>query len=75
MAVDGLFEDEAAKETPSTSKDKGKKRAAPGSKVRGFLLPFAIATCLNFSNKSGGRQNQARRDGQHPLRRRTRHGY
>ena len=48
MAVDGLFEDEAAKETASTSKDKGKKRAAPGSKVRGFLLPFAIATCLNF---------------------------
>ena len=63
MAVDSLFEDEAAKEAPSTSKDKGKNRAAPGSKVRGFLLPFAIVSHPNFSNESGGSQNQVRRDG------------
>ena len=57
MAMDGLFEDEAAKETPLTSKDKSKKRGAPGSKVRGFLLPFAIVSYLNFSNESGGSQH------------------
>ena len=33
MALDGLFGDEVPKETPTTSKEKGKKRAAPGSKV------------------------------------------
>ena len=42
MAVDGLFEDEGAKETPSTSKDKGKKHMAPGSNVQHpyCLLPL-----------------------------------
>ena len=62
MAVDGLFEDKGAKETPSTSKDKSKKHVAPGSKVQRFI-PFGH--CINhlyISNSSGACQSQVRRD-------------
>ena len=37
MAVDNIFGDEEAQETPAPSKDKSKKCVAPASKVSCFI--------------------------------------
>ena len=42
MAVDGLFGYEVPNETPMTSKEKSKKRAAPGSKVRRIYFLMSL---------------------------------
>jgi len=52
MAVDNIFGDEEAQETPAPSKDKSKKRMAPASKVSCFTCTSPDPSIIHWEHQT-----------------------
>jgi len=60
MAVDNIFGDEEAQETPAPSKDKSKKHVAPASKVSCFICasPDPSIICWEHQTEQSNTKNK-----------------